>query len=244
MYNFIFTNLFGMEELIDSIPAFYWHSCDAFFVADNVLKTIQFFNVSDLNYHLDNSINVGMVNNVFLDTEYWNFNHLRSKYSYDNSFPWNYLNSPIKHNLSSLDLWVNLYPINIDGHLWANNETSNYKLNLYNFLTNTYNVNYVDPRNLKHHDYNNDIYLCSSLFWSDYTHLRTVLPGFHFFWYENYGSVEIGLKAFLTHWYQLIYPGFEFNLVIQPSWVSKTMTNWHNISLYTNGFTPIFFEQH
>ncbi len=243
MYNFIFINLFGMEELIDSIPEFYLHSCDAFFITDNILKTIQFFNISNHSFYLDNSINSSMISNVFLDTEYWNFNHLRSRHSHDNSFSWNYLNSSIKHNLNSADYWINLYPINIDDYFWTNNEASNYKLGLYNFLTNIYNIDYINLRNLKHHDYNNDIYLCSSLFWRHYVDLKTVLPGFYFFWYENYGSVEIGLKTFLTHWYQLIYPGFEFNLAIQPSWVSKTMTNWHNISLYTNGFTPIFFEQ-
>ena len=242
MYNFIFINLLGMEEVIASVPAFYDHSSDGLLITNNILKSIQLLNFSS-NYYIDNSFNSSMISNVFLDTEYWNFSHLRSKHSHDNRFVWNYLNSSVKHNLNSNDFWLNLYPTNNDKYFWIVTDASNYKVRLYSFLTNMYNIDYINLRKFKHHDYDNDIYLCSSLFWGDYMTNKPTLPGFHIFWYENYGSVEIGLKVLITDWYQLVYPGFELSLAIQPSWIDKTMTNWHNISLYINGFTPIFFEQ-
>lgn len=243
MYNLIFINLLGMEEVFKSIPAFYNHSYDGLVITDNIIKTIQLFKTIHPCYYLDNFIHISMASNVFLDTEYWNFYHLRSNYSHDNSFVWNYLNSPIKHNLNSADYWIHLYPINNNNYLWVNVENSNYKVHLYNFLLNSYNVDYIDVKKFKHHDYHNDIYVCSSLFWQNFIKTETILPGFYFFWYENYGSVEIGLKVFLTDWYQLIYPSFELNLVTQPSWVSTTLTNWHKISVYINGFAPIILEQ-
>ena len=242
MYNFIFINLLGMEEVIASIPAFYNHSCDALIITDNILKSIQFFTPIS-HYYLDNSINPSMVSNVFLDSEYWNFSHLRAKHTHDNCFAWNYLNSSVKHNLNSSDFWINLYPTNSNEYIWTVNDVSNYKIRLYNFLTNIYNIDYINSRKFKHHDYDNDIYICNNLFWQNFPNTKTTLSGFHFFWYENYGSVEIGLKVLLTDWYQLVYPGFEFGLVLKPSWIEKTTTNWHNISVYINGFTPIFFEQ-
>ena len=238
--------MLNSELIIPSIYSFYESLNDGYFVTQQIVESIKFFNdPKHSNYYLDivnsdsNNFHNGL---VFFDNNYWNFRLLNSTYLINNHFVWNYLNSPNKMTLFSYDFWMNLYPVNINQYNWFVADKTLYKIVTLNNFKEIYDIQFVSPRQLKHHDYTNDIYVCSNLFWQQYINTKTTLWGFNFFWYENYGAVEIGLKIMFNYWYQLMYPALETDFMFDRADSIKVLNTIYSDSIYFNNITRMVLD--
>lgn len=236
----------NLELIIPSIYAFYEHLNDGYFITQQIVESVQLFKDPKINnYYLDNitrNLTDYSEKFVFFDNNYWNFWYTNSTYLINNHFVWNYLNSPTKMLISEHLFWINLYPINLHEYNWSVSDKTFFKVILSNNYKEIYDIQFVSKRQLKHHDYTNDIYVCSNLFWQQYLNTNTTLWGFNLFWYENYGAVEIGLKSLFTYWYQLIYPSLESELTLFPFSSFNSFNTIYSDSNYFNGIPNMILD--
>lgn len=198
----------GLYPLGQSIYSGFWET-DV--IISDIIRSIHLLKNTSTREYIDNTILLKeRINdlNVFLDTAYWDKFRKWPKptLAVENHFIWNKNNSETIIDLHTYFLWTNLYPYNIDPYIWdVKNPTKGSKY-IYGFCKSFYDINYVAPRTMKHHDYQMDIYVCSNLFWQTYESNGNNLKGVFFFWYEPYGSVEIGINFMFHVWYNATYP--------------------------------------
>lgn len=220
-WEYPYHQLWGLPGLYPFAQSVYKGFWETDMIVFKIYKSIQLLKDSSTFEYIDNTILLRERHNdlnPFLDTAYWDkFRNLpRMTRAVENHFVWNHYNSETIFNLRAYYLWTNLYPYNVNPDIWDVKSPiwspkgplmgPNY---FYGFSTISYDINYVPPRTLLHHDDQVDIYLASNLFWQTYESNGHNLKGFFLFWYEPYGSVEIGLNFGFHVWYNSEYPTIE-----------------------------------
>lgn len=181
-------------------------------IINNILITTEKLNVKEEIY-----INLSGKNDsqslerlLFIDLNYWDWTRrfLYFKKSASDEFNWNQYNDVPFFNLQTCSYWFSLFPINNLDTIWISQDFSCFKTH-FNYLNQYYKLNYLHPNFLKHHDYQSNTFYSFNTFWQNYRHNKTNINGFFVFWYEHYGSVEIGIKIWFNWFYNTTYPALE-----------------------------------
>lgn len=211
----------GLEEAIPSIISFYKRLEEGSVIINTILKSVARFPALQNNIYFENFINQNIQFSsdlIFLDNTYWDKFRPGINFTVKNHFNWNFTESLISHHLNTYPVWFDLYPCNLETEKAIINMDSIFiKTHFYKLSNNIYDLNSLNQNYIKHHDYHNNIRLCSSLFWQQYPLNQVNIKGFNFFWYEPFGAVEIGVKALFTYSYELMYPFLEDYLCLYKS---------------------------
>lgn len=246
--NWIIQNLFyeplGIEYMYPVVSTIYSGIEESINIIHNIFNTTEKLSVKE-NFYIDlaGKNDLKSLNNLFfIDCNYWDLYRRPPSYNklMSDHFNWGKYNDVPFFNLQTSVYWFNLYPINDFNCFWMPKDFTSYKIS-FNFLSQYYDLNYLDSKYLKHHDYQSDTFYAFNSFWEPYRHNKTNVKGFYLFWYEHYGSVEIGIKAWFNWYYNSTYPALEENVFSSGFPISTSNLNYDlkhffadNLDMYIN----------
>ena len=241
MINWIFQNLFyeplGIDYIYPVASTIYSGIEESINITHNILITTEKLNVKkDIYIDLSNKNNFKDLDSLlFIDSNYWDL--YRKLWSYhkliSNQFNWNQYHDVPFFNLQTCDYWFKLYPIDDYNCIWTSKGHTFYNVR-FNYLSQYYNLSYLDSKYLKHHDYQCGTYYSFNTFWQTYRDNKTNINGFFLFWYEHYGSVEIGMKIWFNWFYNSTYPALEESIFNKDGLLSTANLNYEFKHFFTD----------
>ena len=223
----MFNDFWGLEYIWPALVELAYQFKLGNLVLNSIIDSVAFFPIKNKTIYFENYLNLNLEFSkelIYLDNYYWDKFRIHHKFVNNNNFVWDYNDALPKYNLNSYPFWLNLYPYN----LCENTDIFNLNkmhLNIcfYKLSNEIYDIPLMNSELLRHHDYHNNIRICSSLFWLNENSYNN-LKGFNLYWYEPFGAVEIGIKSVFTYWYDLMYPDLEEYLCLYKTSIMQDTT--------------------